>query len=95
MRTPQRIPTTTGCDAMCCGKIAKGATGLTKAALRLDRADDQTISSRRDACRSCERSERRSIAGVVQVRTCAACGCLIRAKSLVASERCPLGKWLV
>jgi len=77
----------------CCGKFVHGAAGLTKAALGVGLAEPAKISRRRTVCRGCEHSEKRLVAGVVQVRRCAACGCFIGAKTKLAAERCPDGKW--
>ena len=43
------------------------------------------------------RAERRGICNVCSSRKgilCTECGCIIRAKTCVAFEKCPIGKWL-
>ena len=77
----------------CCGKVLTGAVGLTKAALQISRASEQTVAARRDICRTCAHAEKRTVAGLVQVRLCNQCGCLIKAKSVIQTETCPLGLW--
>jgi hypothetical protein len=89
--------------------VAAGIVGLAKVAaqaagLPVDQAPDDVIAARRDCCRHCplaSRSERfagpphrglssRSICR----REGGGCGCLILAKTRLASEACPLGWWL-
>lgn len=62
----------------------RGAIGLAKALTGIDRADDVTILLRRHACVKCPKRHK---------RLCMMCGCYLREKTLVASEKCPLGKW--
>ena len=76
-----------------CKQVAHGAVGLTKAALRIDRASDETIAARREACMACEYLEKREVLGVVQVRRCLRCGCLVKPKAVISGESCPVGKW--
>lgn len=65
-------------------RIARGAIGLTKAALGMERADDATIATRYALCMACDKHA---------IGVCTACGCLCAAKARVASEACPDGKW--
>lgn len=65
-------------------RMAHGATGLAKAAMGLDRADDATIATRYALCMACDRHA---------IGLCTACGCLCAAKVRVAGEACPEGKW--
>lgn len=80
------------------GKVARGATGLFKAALHVDRPDDAVVAHRLATCAGCD-EVKRVIHGlpvgadVVVGDTCRACGCVIRAKALLLSETCPKGKW--
>ena len=69
--------------------LAHGAAGLTKAALGMDRTEDFRLAYRRQTCAGCEHARRKM--GLVD--TCALCGCVIHAKTAVASERCPAGRW--
>lgn len=61
-----------------------GAVGLLKAWTGLDRADEGTVTLRRMTCLHCPKRHK---------RICIACGCYLREKTLVASEKCPLGRW--
>ena len=84
---------------MNCGKLVKGCKGLAMAALGIGRAEPEIIAQRRDACRTCDRATRnpspRYVAamGLTTLSRCQECGCFIAAKSMIAGETCPLGKW--
>jgi hypothetical protein len=67
-------------------RLTHGASGLAKAALGIDRADDATIATRYALCMACDRHA---------IGLCTACGCLCAAKVRVAGEACPEGKWNV
>ena len=75
-----------------CSQIAKGAAGLAKATLGIDRADDATIETRRNLCRACPEAVP-CIKNTAKFCMCNKCGCLLKAKTVIASEKCPLGKW--
>jgi hypothetical protein len=77
---------------MKCGDCLKGAAGIAKAALGIDRPDDSTIAARRAICRGCEHAEPCPL-NIGRKCRCALCGCVLRAKTAVASEACPAGKW--
>ncbi len=81
----------------CCGKIAKGVAGLTKAALGIDRAPDEVIALRRNLCRVCNRSEQRKrkdgSMGLTSLSRCRECDCFIAAKTTILSEKCSIGLW--
>lgn len=83
-----------GCSK--CGSKAKsaihGATGIMKASAGLDRADEAVIESRRSICRSCEHAMP-CVSNVGRKCRCKLCGCLLRAKTALAHEKCPGGKW--
>lgn len=70
------------------GKIIQGAVGLTKAALRIDRAPDAIVAGRKAVCGTCP-----ELVTTCGVNNCRKCGCVYRAKIVNASEKCPLGKW--
>ena len=84
---------------MGCRNCLKGAVGLAKAALGIDAAPPAAVAERRDACRGCDRASRnpspRHVAarGLTTLSRCAECGCFIAAKTQLAGETCPLGKW--
>lgn len=75
------------------GKVIRGAVGLTKAFLGVGLADDVTIASRRDICRSCEHSEKKQTPEGVKVRKCNLCLCFIGPKTKLKAEKCPADKW--
>ena len=50
------------------------------------KVSDQTQKSRIDICNLCERYN-------TTLFICKECGCLMPAKTLFKSQRCPLGKW--
>lgn len=80
-------------------KVIKGAIGLTKAALHIERAEVDIINKRRDACRNCEFSTKtpkfinNSSKGLTNKSLCEKCGCFIMAKTTLKNEVCPEGKW--
>jgi hypothetical protein len=70
-------------------QVFAGAVGLTKAALRVDRADEVLIRRRRSLCGACPQAN----AGASKTSRCLVCTCFIHPKTATASEKCPLGKW--
>jgi len=64
--------------------IVAGIRGLLRALVGADQVDASTLVERRVTCNDCE--HRRGA-------TCGACGCFIAAKTSLAGERCPKGKW--
>lgn len=88
------------CDTIIEGarKLAHGAMGLGKVAaqeigLRVDLPEQATIAARREICRACDEA-RKTEGRLTAISTCSLCDCLIGAKTRVASEACPAGKWL-
>lgn len=78
--------------------IKRGALGLAKAAaqsagLRVDQAAADVIDARRDRCRACPSARPVPAGNLSHWSHCRECGCLIAAKTRLASETCPLGKW--
>jgi hypothetical protein len=61
-------------------RLRKGAVGLTKVALGVDRAEDSLISQRRKVCEACEH---------LKGGTCVLCGCWYSQKVKLAGEQCP------
>lgn len=85
---------------------AKGAAKYAAAIAAGDLADDETTARRRAICRECPSRVRLTVKGATsesdwcgppfESRLDAAlptCGCLIAAKTAVASEPCPQGRW--
>lgn len=64
--------------------VYRGIVGQVKARLRIDRAPLPLIMDRQRVCSVCPR-----LAG----NRCSLCRCPIPKKTLVASERCPEGRW--
>lgn len=75
-----------------CKQVVHGAVGLTKAALHIDRADESVIEQRRSICRQCEYAQP-CRSNPQKKCTCSECGCRLAAKTVIASERCPVGAW--
>jgi hypothetical protein len=67
----------------------KGAVGITKAALHVDRAAEPLIRQRRAICAACPQAT----AGSSKTSRCTVCTCFIHPKSATASEKCPEGRW--
>jgi hypothetical protein len=64
--------------------LLRGAIGLAKARLGIDRASPKLIGLRRELCFHCP--QRRGW-------FCARCQCLVAEKAKVLTEQCPLGLW--
>ena len=85
-------------------RVVSGVVGLSKVAMQavgipVDQADAQTVQQRRDVCRECPHASKSdaarftSFSGLTSRSTCDQCGCFIKAKTMIASEVCPKGKW--
>ena len=76
----------------------KGAVGLAKSALGIDRATDAEIKRRLDQCRQCPQATRSGKPkfakhqGLTNLSRCRLCKCFVAAKAKISSERCPLDK---
>lgn len=83
-----------------------GALGLMKAALQkmglpIDEAAPALTQARRDLCRYCEHATRTTktadkfvkARGLTTLSRCDLCKCIIAAKTMLQSEKCPLSKW--
>ncbi|MBX3396494.1 MAG: hypothetical protein KF841_14125 [Phycisphaerae bacterium] len=69
-------------------RIVHGAARLLEYAIRRCRPSNAIVEFRRRQCATCD--ARRSIA---TVSGCRLCGCLTRAKTAIATERCPKRRW--
>ena len=69
-------------------KLIKGISGLSKAALDIDRADQDTIKQREEQCNGCPYQKY-----TLGIERCGDCGCVLRAKRKIKSEKCPQNKW--
>lgn len=91
----------------CCNKMVmptpkqmlNGVKGLAKVATKTDLATDAVVKARRDICRECEfatRSEElksNPSKGLTSYSQCLKCACVIKYKTMLQSEACPLSKW--
>lgn len=50
--------------------------------------NDPVIAERRKICKSCEHQKM-----IFNIRTCGICHCMIRAKTALKSQECPIKKW--
>jgi hypothetical protein len=89
------------CGAKAVKWLAGGVVGLTQAALGVGHAPPEAVAARREICRACEHATRSAdqrfaaAKGLTSMSICRQCGCIIAAKTLLASRRCDLGKWEV
>lgn len=90
-----------GCNSCAKGWLttaAHGAVGLAKVAAGVDKSSDDIAAERLAVCKGCEHLTRAvkglpESADVGLMDRCNECGCFVRAKVLIGSEQCPLGKW--
>jgi hypothetical protein len=68
--------------------LTEGAAGVMQAACGINRADDETVSTRRAICNGCEHRIKK-----FGVATCGKCGCFIVPKTTLKDQTCPIGKW--
>ena len=79
--------------------LKRGLIGLGKVALGIGLDEPDTIRHRRDLCRECPEAMRREdwadrpSRGLTTLSRCKLCRCIIAAKTQVAAEKCPAGKW--
>jgi hypothetical protein len=69
--------------------VVKGAVGITKAALYVNRAPEVLIRQRRAVCAACPQAN----AGSSKTSRCLACTCFIYPKTATVTEKCPQGRW--
>lgn len=80
-------------------KVVRGAGSLLQAAVHLDPAPAEVVQARRDLCRVCEFATRNKHAqfaqftGLTTLSRCRKCDCFIGAKTSLASQSCPIGRW--
>jgi len=67
-----------------CSRFRRGAVGVTKAVLGVDRVRPQVLERRLAACQACPHRRRAK---------CALCTCYVGLKARVSSEVCPEGRW--
>lgn len=76
----------------CCNDIVHGVAGLVGAIVGADRAPADVIESRRIICRACDQAEP-CVHNVFKKCICKKCGCLLKAKTTIAKQYCPISKW--
>lgn len=72
-------------------QIAHGIYGILKAKLNLDPVSDKLKYNRMTICCSCEQIEYKND-NLVNAK-CSECGCYLKYKIALDSEKCPLNKW--
>ena len=79
----------------CKGGIIHGAVGIAKAVVGIDRTDPDELTRRVRACLGHPTGGPDAIPPCDQYDSgkCNACGCFVKFKTKLDSERCPLGKW--
>jgi hypothetical protein len=77
----------------------RGISGLTRSAAGIGLTDEQSIADRRRQCALCahatgrKKTPMRGLKLLSPTSRCAICRCSIHAKTRLADERCPLGRW--
>lgn len=67
-----------------CSRLRRGAQGVAKVVLGVDRSTPELVERRLAVCRACEH-----LRGV----KCGLCRCYVEFKARLRSEECPDGKW--
>ncbi len=77
---------------MGCASCLKGAVGIAKSVVGVDRAPSAEVVRRLAVCGACEQGVpcKRDSSRACR---CSVCRCALSLKTRVASERCPLGRW--
>jgi hypothetical protein len=75
----------------CFCKVKSGAYGVFRAAIGIGKAHGEEVSARRTICRECDKAE--PCLRAIEKCKCSECGCLLRIKTSLKSEKCPIGKW--
>lgn len=79
--------------------VVRGVVGLSRAGLRTQPVDPQSLADRRRLCAQCDCATHRRPMGVANLHrltarsSCQVCRCLIAAKTSVRGETCPLQRW--
>lgn len=79
--------------------MINGVVGLSRVALRVGVADEETIAKRRDVCRNCEFATKNKYRldhpskGLTNISKCTMCKCFIMAKTQLKDEKCPKSLW--
>ena len=73
-------------------RVFRGAAGLSKSIMSINKAPDEIIQDRLKICRECEFSVGPRSYPERKVK-CKKCGCLINHKVRLKNSFCPIGKW--
>ena len=73
--------------------IVKGAIGLTKVALGIDRATDEVIAARLAECLKCPHRMFGTPQKLTSLSRCRLCNCLVKQAAKVSSKKCDAGIW--
>ncbi len=82
-----------GCGCKAVDKVINGAVGIAKSVTGVGVATEAEVEGRRVICRQCEHAIPCNNNNGKKC-VCAKCGCRLKHKTRVASESCPLGKWV-
>lgn len=82
-----------GCGGCGGNKVVRGAVGVGKAVLGIDRAAPEVRAQRLAICRGCDHFKPHNSRFADSLSRCAECDCVIHLKVKVAGETCPVGKW--
>jgi hypothetical protein len=78
-------------------RFFRGALGLSKVAMNLDRAPIEVTAMRQHQCNRCPQLTTATSTWPLHLKLgpygCSKCRCFIGPKTTLAGEKCPLGKW--
>jgi hypothetical protein len=78
-------------------RFFRGALGLSKVAMNLDRAPIEVTAMRQHQCNRCPQLTTATSTWPLHLKFgpygCSKCRCFIGPKTTLAGEKCPLGKW--
>ena len=73
-------------------RLVRGAIGISKSMLGMGVAPPNVQKKRMELCQECPKAVR-CAPHAPPVCFCKACGCYLKHKTRLKSERCPMGKW--
>ncbi len=74
-------------------QVGKGVVGLSKVIFQPKQLTDAMITERRAICKECSESVKDPLFGITALSQCRLCACVIKLKTMSATEECPMGKW--
>lgn len=87
------------------GATGLATSAANKLGAHIDEAPSEIVKFRRNICRHCEHAKKNPLfndriakdgsisKGLTSLSQCAVCSCLIKTKTALASQECPLKKW--